>query len=141
MSKLKALTGSNGAVWIDGEKVGILKKIEAKIIVNREDIQIGLDVDSTMTGIKGEYTLTLSKLTSRWLKYAEKIKNGEDVRIEIIAKLKDPNAKDGAIERYSIADAWFNELPLVSYEVGAPIEEEISGGFPPSKMINLDKID
>ncbi len=141
MKKLKALTGTFGEVWIDGDKVGILKKIEAKIVINREDVQIGLDLDSTMTGLKGEYNLTLSKLSSRWLKYADKIKRGEDVRIEIMAKLKDPNAKDGAIERYSISDAWFNELPLVNYEVGALIEEEISGGFPPSKMINLDKID
>lgn len=138
----QVLSGSYGEVWIDGEKVFELNKIELKIVINREDVQIGLDVDSKMVGQKGEYTLGIKKVFSRWVKYADEyIKNGIDKRFEIIAKLKDPNARNSGIERYSVGNCWFNEIPLVNYEMGAPIEEEISGGFTPSDLQVLDKID
>lgn len=49
----KTLTGSWGEVWVNGEKIWELSKIEQKITANREDVQMGLDVDSKMTGLKG----------------------------------------------------------------------------------------
>lgn len=45
----KTLTGSWGEVWVNGEKIWELSKIEQKITANREDVQMGLDVDSTLT--------------------------------------------------------------------------------------------
>ena len=48
----KTLAGTWGEVWMDGEKVFLLQKIEQKIEVNREDVQIGMDVDSKVTGWK-----------------------------------------------------------------------------------------
>ncbi len=137
----QVLTGTYGEVWIDGDKVFELNKIEAKVIINREDVQMGLDVDSKMTGLKGEFTIGIKKVFSRWAEYFENdFKNGVDKRVEIIAKLQDPDARGKGIERYSIGNCWFNELPLVNYEKGALIEEELSGGFTPSDMQVLDKI-
>lgn len=144
MAKLKGnkiLTGSYGEVWIDGEKIMELEKIEAKITINREDVQIGLDVDSNMTGLKGELNITINKLFSRWGRYYEDyFKKGIDKRFEIIAKLKDPNARNGQMERYSIGNCWLNDLPLINYEVGKTIKEEVSGGFTPSDLKSLDEI-
>lgn len=136
----KVLSGSYAEVWIDGDKIFECSKIELKITLNRDDVQIGLDVDSKLTGLKGEFTLGLKKVYSRWEKYLEDFKSGIDRRVDIITKLKDPNAKGSQIERYSVGNCWFNELPLVSYEVGASIEEELTGGFTPTDLINLDKI-
>ncbi len=140
MSNVKNLTGTFGEVWIDGDKVGILKKVNVKVIANREDVQIGLDVESNLVGLKGEFNITLGKVYTRWSKHLDDIRAGVDKRIEIITKLKDPNARGGGIERYSVGDCWLNEIPIANYEVGTPIDEEISGGFPPSKLINLDRI-
>lgn len=136
----KTLSGTWGEVWIDGEKIFELKKIELKITANREDVQIDLDVDSKMTGLKGELSITTKKVYSRYNAVFEKWKKGVDQRCQIITKLADPDAVGGQIERYSAGNCWFNDLPLITMEKGAIIEQEVSGGFTPSDLINLDKI-
>lgn len=77
----KTLTGSWGEVWVNGEKIWELSKIEQKIIANREDVQLGLDVDSKMTGIKGEFTLTVKKVYTRFWDIVEDMKKGLDTRV------------------------------------------------------------
>ena len=143
MSKLKGnrtLSGTYGEVWVDGEKIWEFSKIEAKVTANREDVQLDLDVDSKITGLKGEFTLTLKKVYSRYNAVFESWKKGVDQRSQIITKLADPDEAGGQQERYSIDNCWFNELPLVNMEKGGIIEEEVSGGFTPTDMINLDQI-
>ena len=41
----KTLSGTWGELWVDGEKVWEMSKVEAKVTANREDVQLGLDVD------------------------------------------------------------------------------------------------
>ena len=120
MSKIrgnKTLSGTWGEVWVDGEKIFELSKVELKITANREDVQLGLDVDSKMTGLKGELTLTTKKVYSRYNAVFENWKKGIDQRSQIITK-----------------------LPLITMEMGGIIEQEVSGGFTPSDLVNLDKI-
>lgn len=136
----QTLTGSWAEVWVNGDKIWELSKIEAKVIANREDVQLGYDVDSKMTGLKGELSMTIKKVYSRYLETFEAWKRGEDIRCQVITKLADPDAIGKQQERYSIDNVWLNELPLVNYEKGGAIEDEVSGGFTPSDMINLDKI-
>ncbi len=136
----RTLSGTWGEIWIDGEKIFEMSKVEMKVIANREDVQLGLDVDSKITGLKGEFSITIKRVYSSYLDVYDDWKNGMDKRVQIITKLGDPDSVDGQIERYSAEDCWFNELPLVSYEKGGNIEQEVSGGFPPTKMINIDKI-
>ena len=158
MSKLRGnrtLTGTWGEIWVDGELIAELSKIEVKVSANREDVQLDIDaghlavhinvqlhidVDSKMTGIKGEFTLTIKKAYTRYNKVLESWKKGVDLRSQIITKLADPDATNGQQERYSIDNCWYNDLPLVTYEKGGLIEEEATGGFTPSDMVNLDAI-
>lgn len=143
MGKIKGnrtLSGSSGEVWIDGEKIWEFSKIEVKVTANREDVQLDIDVDSKLTGLKGEITITLKKVYSRYDAILEKYKKGIDVRAQVITKLSDADAVGGQLERYSVDNVWWNDLPMVSYEKGKPIEEELSGGFTPSDMVNLDRI-
>ena len=136
----KTLSGTWGELWVDGEKVWEMSKVEAKVTANREDVQLGLDVDSKMTGLKGEFTIVVKKVYSRYETVFENWKKGIDQRCQLITKLADPDAVGAQQERYSIDNAWFNELPLVNMEKGGIIEEEVSGGFTPTDMVNLDKI-
>ncbi len=136
----RTLSGTWGELWVDGEKIFEMSKVEMKVISNREDVQLGLDVDSKITGLKGEFSITIKQVYSSYLDVLEQWQKGIDKRVQIITKLEDPDAVGGGIERYSADDCWFNELPLVNYEKGGIIEQEINGGFPPTKMINLDKI-
>lgn len=136
----KTLSGTWGEVWVNGERIFELSKIEQKITVNREDVQLGMDVDSKMTGLKGEFTLTIKQVYTRFWEIFEDMKNGNDTRVQIIAKLADPDAEGGQQERYSTDNCWFNDLPFVGAEMGALVEKEFTGGFTPSDMVNLDKI-
>lgn len=136
----KTLSGTWGEVWVNGERIFELSKIEQKITANREDVQLGLDVDSKMTGLKGEFTLTIKKVYTRFWSIVEDMKKGKDTRSQIIAKLADPDAVNGQQERYSTDNCWFNDLPIFSAEMGTLIEQEFTGGFTPSDMVNLDQI-
>ena len=136
----QVLTGTWGELWIDGIAVAEAKKVEAKMTANREDVQIGIDVDSKITGLKGEITITIGKVYSSYNTVLKNYKNGKDVRSQLITKVADPDAVGGQQERWSFDNVWWNDLPLVIYEKGALIEEELTGGFTPSDAVNLDEI-
>lgn len=136
----KTLSGTHLEVWINGERVWETSAITAKITANRETIQIGMDEDSKITGLKGEGSLKIHKVYTRYNDVLKDWKNGKDVRCQIVGNLKDPDAVGEQMERYSIGNVWFNELPLVNWETGGKIEEEIPFGFTPSDLEPLDEI-
>ena len=136
----RTLAGTHGDLWIGGEKVFELKKIELKITANRSDIQLGIDVDSKVTGLKGELTIGIYKVYTRGYETLRSLAAGNDERMQLIANLADPDAVGKQEERYSVDNCWLNDLPLVGWEKGQPIEQEFTGGFTPSDMINLDRI-
>lgn len=143
MSKLRGnrtLSGTWGEIWVDGIKILEMSKIEVKLSTNREDVQLDIDVDSKLTGLKGEFTLTTKRVYNRYQDIVEALQRGEDKRVQIITKLSDPDAPGKQQERYSIDNCWFNDLPVVNYEKGGIIEDEATGGFTPSDMVNLDRI-
>ena len=82
----------------------------------------------------------VKKVYTRAKAVLEKWKKGSDVRVQIIAKLQDPDAVNGQIERWSVDNVWHNELPVVNWEKGGIVEEEVSIGFTPSDLTNLDEI-
>lgn len=136
----QTLTGAWGELWIGGEKIFELKKIDAKITANRGDVQMGIDVDSKVTGLKGELTIAIYKVYTRGYDMLRQLAAGNDERVQIIANLADPDAVGKQEERYSIDNCWFNDLPLIGWEKGQNIEQEFTGGFTPSDMVNLDRI-
>ena len=62
----KTLSGTWGELWINGEKIFEFSKIEMKVTANREDVQLGIDVDSKITGLKGEGSYTVKRLLRSW---------------------------------------------------------------------------
>lgn len=136
----KTLSGTWGEVWWNGDKIFEFSKISVKVSANRDDVQLDIDVDSKMHGLKGEFSLTTKKVYSRFNDMLEHLKKGEDVRSQMITKLADPDAVGGQQERYSIDNCWINEIPIAEWEKGGGIEEELTGGFTPSDMVNLDRI-
>lgn len=134
------LSGTWGELWINGGKVFELSKVEMKTTANREDVQIGIDVDSKLTGLKGEFTIGVKKVYTRYMEVLDDLKKGKDTRVQIIAKLADPDAVRGQQERYSAPNCWFNDIPVVNWEKGGIIEQEVTGGFTPSDLVCLDRI-
>lgn len=135
----KVLRGTFAEVYYNGLKILGCTKISAKITVNREDVQFGLDIDTTITGLKGEGTIAVTRVYSAFEEVRKEIVAGRDPRGTIITKLEDPNAPNGEVERYQIGNVALNEFPL-EYEKGVAVKAEFPFGFTPSDMINLDKI-
>lgn len=143
MAKLRGyriLSGNWGELWIDGDLIGEMNKVEVKISYEREDVQVGVDIDTKFKSQKGEYTIGLNKVYTRFENYRNNLSAGKDRRFQIIALLKDPDATGAQMERYSFDNCWLNELPVISSEKGSKMTQEITGGFTPSDMLNLDEI-
>ena len=135
----KTLSGTWAEIWYNGFKIAEATKIAAKVTVNREDVQIGMDVDTKITGQKGEGTLTLVKAFTRFEDVRRDISKGKDPRGTIITKLKDPDATGGQTERYQIGNVAFSEFGL-EWEKGAVVTQEYPFAFTPSDMVLLDEI-
>ena len=99
-----------------------------------------MDIDTKITGLKGEGTLSITRTTSVFKEVLEKILEGKDVRGTIVTELKDPDAIGGQVERYQLNNVALNEFPI-AYEMGAVVKSEFSFGFTPSDMIILETID
>lgn len=95
----KVLSGTWGEIWVDGVPIIEFKKIEAKVSANREEVQMGIDIDSKMTGLKGEISITINKTYSNYNDVMKNYIQGKDVRSQVIAKLADPDAVDAQQER------------------------------------------
>ncbi len=134
------LSGTWGQMWYNGFLIGEMTKIATKTTVNREDVQTGIDVDTKITGMKGEGTMTLAKAFTRFEDVREEIKRGRDPRGTIIAALKDPDATGAQTERYQIGNVALSEFGF-EWEKGSVVKQEYPFSFTPSDMINLDKIE
>lgn len=136
----RVLTGSHMEVWINGDLCFETEELEAKVTIEREDVLMGSDVDSKMTKQKGEGKMVINQVYTRFEDVRKAFLAGKDLRVEIIGKLQDPDAVGGGMERYSIGNVWFNELPLVNWKRGEVIKKEYPFGFTPSDLQNLDHI-
>lgn len=129
--------GTYGKVWWDGEEVFEIESFEAKIKADRDDVTFAdsLDSDSKIKGLKGEGKLKIKKVFSRGKrKFLEAWKSGEDVRSQLVGRVKDPDAVGKQSERIVLNNVWFDDLTLLDFELGKKMEEELSFGFTPSDV-------
>ena len=136
----RTLSGSFAEVWVDGARIAELSELTLKVKVQREKVQIGMDVDSKITGYAGEGTMTLKQVYTRFYEVLEQAKNGVDKRCTITTALKDPDAVDGAEERYSVSNVAFTELPFIGYKMGQVNQQKLTFTFRPSDLQCLDRI-
>lgn len=135
----RTLAGSWAEVWYNGIKILEVSKISTKVTVNREDVQMGLDIDTKITGLKGEGTISMIKVYTRFEDVRQEIARGHDPRGTIVTKLKDPDAAGGQTERYQIGNVALSEFGF-EYEMGAVVKQEVPFSFTPTDMINLDAV-
>ena len=135
----KHLSGTCAEIWFNGIKILEMNKITVKVTANREDVQTGLSVDSKITGLKGEGTVSLIKTYTRFEDIRKEIVKGKDPRGTIIAKLKDPDAEGGQTERWQIGNVALSEFGF-EWVTGGVVKQEYPFTFTPTDMINLDEI-
>jgi hypothetical protein len=128
----KVIHGKNGSVWWDGEELAEIESFEAVIAIKREDITFVNQVydESKFVGLSGTGKMKMKKINNRvGTKLVEALSNGIDVRSSIVAKLDDKDSLNGAI-RVSISNVWFTgDIPVIAFESGGIVTEEISFGF------------
>lgn len=135
----RTLSGTWAEVWWNGLKIMEVSKITAKVTVNREDVQFGMDIDTKITGWKGEGTISLIKVFTKFEDVRQEIARGRDPRGTIITKLKDPDATGGQTERYQIGNVALSEFGF-EYEKGSVVKQEVPFSFTASDMVLLDEI-
>lgn len=143
MAQLQAnrtLSGSFAEVWVDGARIAELSHLSLTVKVQREKVQLGMDVDSKITGYSGEGTMTLKQVYTRFYEVLEQARRGVDKRCTITTALKDPDAADGGEERYSVEGVAFTELPFVNYKMGEVNQQKLPFTFRPSALQCLDAI-
>lgn len=136
----RTLSGSFAEVWVDGARIAELSELTLTVKVKREAVQFGMDVDSKITGYEGSGTMTLKQVYTRFYEVLEQARKGIDKRCTITTALKDPDAADGAEERFSVTGVAFTELPFIGYKMGEVNQQKLPFTFRPSDLKCLDAI-
>lgn len=136
----RVLSGSFAEIWIDGNRIAEASGIQMTVKMQRSDVQIGMDVDSKITGWKGEGQLRLRQVFSRFFDIVEGAREGRDIRVTITTALKDPDSMNGEEERYSVDNVALDSLPLVNYAAGKVNEQVVPFRFLPSELKQLSAI-
>jgi hypothetical protein len=117
MDAKNVINGTFGEVWLDSDKVGECKGLQAKLDFRKEDVNIPMKMgkETKVIGWEGKGSLKLHKVSSRLaIKLRDLVKNGVDVRFTVISKLADPDAY-GA-ERIAVKYVSFDDLTLADWE-------------------------
>ena len=140
LSANRVLSGSFAEVWVDGSRIAEASAIQLTVKILRSDVQIGMDVDSKITGWRGEGQLRLRQVFSRFFDIVEGAGQGRDIRVTITTALKDPDSSNGEEERYSVDNVAFTELPFMNYKMGEVNQQKLPFTFRPSDLQCLDSI-
>lgn len=138
LSGSRVMSGTYGELWLDGELVAEIKRFEARVELNKEDIPLvgKFMTSSKVMSAKGTGSMTLHKVNSRMLKkYAGAIKNGYVPESEALSSLNDPAAY-GA-ERVMVKGIIPDDLTLANWEAGAVGEIECPYTFDDYELIDL----
>ena len=136
----RVLSGSFAQVWVDGALIAELDAITVSVKMQRKAVQIGMDVDSKITGCSGSGTMKLKQVYTRFYEVLQEAQKGIDKRCTITTALKDPDAVHGQEERYAIGGVAFTELPFINYKMGEVNTQNLPFTFRPSELKALDAI-
>lgn len=133
----RVASGTYGELWWDGEKVAECYKFESKYSKNKESVALcGTYVeDSKVLSVKGTGSVGIFRVYSRWADYADAALAGKDERVTLVGKLNDPDGY-GA-ERVAIYGVSFDEVPLMSFEAGQILKQEVPFTFTSHKFLEV----
>ena len=129
--------GTNGRVWMDGDLMSAVKKFEAKMSVDYEDVDINGEMcqQKRMMGYSISGTMPLHKVDSYILKnYLAAILSGMLPDITMVASENDPQT--GATQRIALYGVKLDEVALANFENRSLLEEEVP--FTASRVELLD---
>jgi hypothetical protein len=140
LDSTRVINGTFGYVYHDGQWLTNIKSAEATVEITKEEIKRAGTrwVAQKVTGLSGTGTISGYKVTSEMVELIGQIsddKAGTYVT-ELILKLEDPESY-GAY-RIRLKGVTFDKIPLIQFEVGSIVEEELPFTFTGYEL--LDKI-
>ena len=130
LNKKALYIGTTGNVWLNGQILANIQKIEAKITYDLEDVTVIGDFAThhLFAGWNGEGTLSMYKIDSSVLKIvSDMAKTGIEPEITIISKLTNRNTKK--TERIALKGVVLSEINLVNFEAKGTLMEEVPFTF------------
>jgi hypothetical protein len=124
------INGTFGECWVGDDYIGDVLSLEAKVTIDKTDIQQvrSLTKGQKITGYSGKGTLKTNKTRSYFMKMiSEALKKGQDISTTIQSKLDDPDAYGN--ELVVLKNVSFDELTLADWEGGKLGEESIAFTF------------
>jgi len=127
-----AISGKEGRLFLDGEEMAHVKKVEATLEKNKSEVNImGRRITGNKTtGAKGTGTLTFYKVTSRFIQIMlDYVKNGQDAYFTLQTVLDDKSSGRG-VERVTLYDVNFDSVQVANLDVESDaLEEEVPFTF------------
>lgn len=131
LDETRVINGQYGECWHEGEWCTNITGAEAVVDITKEEIvRSGTRwVGHKSTKLSGSGTISGYKVTSVWVERIGQIANDRASAFvtELILKLDDPEAW-GAY-RVRLKGVTFDTIPLLNYEVGSLVEEELPFTF------------
>lgn len=140
LDSTRVINGTYGYVYHDGNWLTNIKSAEANVEITKEEIKRAGTrwTAHKVTGLSGTGTISGYKVTSEFVELIGKIADDSQGTFitELILKLEDPESY-GAY-RVRLKGVTFDKIPLMHFEVGAIVEEELPFNFTGYEL--LDKI-
>lgn len=138
----RIINGTFGEVWVDGDYMAEATGLEAKVKLDKQEVnQAGtLEKGYKIVGTDGTGTLKMNKVTSYFIKkLSENMKAGKTTTATIISNLADPDSF-GA-ERVQLNGCIFDELTLINWEAKKLAEESIPFTFSSWEVLDAIEVD
>jgi hypothetical protein len=131
LDSTRVINGTYGYVYYDGRWLTNVKSAEANVEITKEEIKRAGTrwTAHKVTGLSGSGTITGYKVTSEFVELIGQIADDSKgtFTTELILKLEDPESY-GAY-RVRLKGVTFDKVPLMHFEVGSIVEEELPFNF------------
>ena len=115
-SAKRVINGTWGEVWVDGEKIAECTACRIVAAKNKNTINLCGQFMSDTKAASGSGTgsLTLYKVDSGFAQRQAGLQDGEDIRVTVISKLRDPDSYGS--ERVALYNVSFDDLTLADWQ-------------------------
>lgn len=135
----RVISGNYGYVYDEtGTWLANVTAFEASIEITKEDVpRAGTrKLGKKTTATDGSGSLTAHKVSSYFVQkvLAAAEDNSPPYVTELNVKLEDP--ENGGVERWRIKGVQFDNVPIISFEVGSLVEEEFNFTFDSAELVS-----
>jgi hypothetical protein len=131
MDASRAINGTHGECFIDGEKVGEVFGLTAQVQILKEDVPIvGIanGKGKKIVGFEMTGTLRFMKVNSKLMKkQSEAFKSGKPLKMTINSNVADPESFGS--EKVALYGVTFDQINLIGWEAQQLIREEQAFSF------------